>query len=49
MTKKDEIKKKYGDFEYVPHVLYFKNQKIIKIKESEEGVNIYDNFWNSKK
>lgn len=47
ILKKEEIMEKYGDFEYVPHIIYFKNGEIDKITKSEEDKDIYENFWNN--
>lgn len=42
---KEKIIDKFGDFEYVPHVLYIENGKIKKIKSSDDYENIYQDFW----
>lgn len=42
---KDGLIKQFGDFEYVPHVIYFKNGIVVKIKPSEIDSDIYIDFW----
>ena len=47
MKLKDKLIDEFGEFNYVPHVIYFSQEKIVKIKESKEKEEIYDNdFWN---
>ena len=45
ILKKKELIAKFGEFEFVPHVLYFQDGEIVKVKKSEEAKDIYENFW----
>lgn len=46
METKQAIIEKFGEFDYLPHILYIKDGRILKIRKSEEGIDIYDAFWN---